>query len=201
MKLILYFSGVIFFSTSLPDRAVCQSEYSTNDLKNGRFKKDTSYVYTLPFEHRKKVFLVQAYEGMFSHKGERSLDFKVKKGTTICAARPGVVSGMREDSEKGGLKQEHLSDGNYVIIKHADGTVANYWHLQKDGVLVNTGDTVSAGQAIGLSGNSGYSAFPHLHFEVMGYDASGNYTQLPTRFYTQKGVIYLRPGKFYRTLH
>lgn len=201
MKLIVYFSGLFFFSTSMPNPALCQSEYSTNDLKNGRFKKDTSYVYTLPFEHRKKVFLVQAYEGIFSHRGERSLDFKIKKGTIICAARSGVVTAMREDSEKGGLKPENLSDGNYVTIQHADGTVANYWHLEKDGVLVNTGDSVVTGQAIGRSGNTGYSAFPHLHFEVMGYDASGKYTQLPTRFHTQKGTIYLRPGKFYRTVH
>lgn len=201
MKRTLYLIVVSFVFIILPVRAFCQSEYSSADLKNGKFKKDTSYVYTLPFEHRKKVFLIQAYEGGFSHKGERALDFKVKKGTTICAARSGVVTGMREDSEKGGLKPENISDGNYVIIKHDDGTVANYWHLQKDGVLVNIGDTVSTGQAIGLSGNTGYSAFPHLHFEVQGYDASGNYKQLPTRFYTQKGVIYLRPGKFYRVLH
>jgi murein DD-endopeptidase MepM/ murein hydrolase activator NlpD len=201
MKLIAFSFTLVFYSAILPDQALCQSEYSTNDLKNGRYKRDTSYVYTLPFEHRKKVFLVQAYEGMFSHKGERALDFKVKKGTKICAARGGVVTGLREDSETGGIKPENLSDGNYIIIKHDDGTVANYWHLQKDGVLVNIGDTVAAGQPIGLSGNTGYSAFPHLHFEVQGYDASGNYKQLPTRFNTQKGVIYLRPGKFYRVLH
>lgn len=201
MKHIVYSYSLILFSISLPVLALCQSEYSTNELKNGKFKKDTSYVYTLPFEHRKKVFLVQAYEGMFSHKGERSLDFKVRKGTKICAARNGVVTSLREDSETGGIKPENLSDGNYVVIRHDDGTIANYWHLQKDGVLVNIGDTVTTGQLIGLSGNTGYSAFPHLHFEVQGYDAGGNYKQLPTRFYTQKGVIYLRPGKFYRVLH
>ncbi len=176
-------------------------DYSIADLKNGKFKKDSSYIYNLPFENKKKVFLIQAYESSFSHKGERALDFKIKNGTKICAARAGVVTSLREDSEKGGLKPENLSDGNYISIKHDDGSTANYWHLQKDGVLVNVGDTVQAGQPIGFSGNTGYSAFPHLHFEVQGYDASGNYTQLATRFYTQKGVIYLRPGKFYRTRH
>jgi len=176
-----------------------QAQYSVAELKDGKFKKDSSYIYTLPFQIKKKVFLIQAYDSKMSHKGEKALDFKVKKGTKICAAREGIVIAAREDSDKGGLEDANLSDGNYVSIKHGDGSVAHYWHLLKDGVMVNIGDTVQVGQVIGLSGNTGYSAFPHLHFEVQGYDVAGNYTQLPTRFYTQKGVIYLRPGKFYRT--
>lgn len=185
----------------LPVASFAQTEYSTIDLKNGKFKKDNSYIYTLPFENKKKVFLIQAYESWFSHKGERALDFKVKQGTKICAARDGIVTAMREDSEKGGLKPENLSDGNYVTIQHNDSSVAHYWHLQKDGVTVNVGDTVKVGQWIGLSGNTGYSAFPHLHFEVQGYNASGEYKQLATRFNTNKGVIYLRPGEFYKARH
>jgi murein DD-endopeptidase MepM/ murein hydrolase activator NlpD len=182
----------------LPFTALAQDPYSISDLKNGKFKDDSSYIYTLPFQNKKRVFLIQAYESSFSHKGERALDFKIKKGTKICAARAGIVSSMREDSEKGGLKPENLADGNYVSIKHHDGSVAYYWHLQKDGVMVNVGDTIKRGQWIGMSGNTGYSAFPHLHFEVQGYDASGQYKQLATRFYTNYGVMYLRPGKFYK---
>ena len=185
----------------IPSFALSQQNYSMNELKNGKFKEDSSFIYNLPFENKKKVFLIQGYESSFSHKGERALDFKIKNGTIICAARAGIVSAAREDSDIGGLKTENLSDGNYVTIKHDDGSIAHYWHLKKDGVSINVGDTVRAGQPIGLSGNTGYSAFPHLHFEVQGYDDSGNYRQLPTRFYTDKGVIYLRPGKFYRTRH
>ena len=106
------------------------------------------------------------------------MDFKVKKETKICAARDGVVIAAREDSDKGGLKPENMSDGNYISIQTSDGSVAHYWHLKKDGVLVNVGDTVIEGQLIGFSGNTGYSAFPHLHFEVVGNDANGNYRQL-----------------------
>lgn len=191
----------IVISFLFPTVVFSQQEYSINDLKNGKNKTDSSYIYTLPFEHKKKVFLIQAYESKFSHKGERALDFKVKNETSVCAARGGIVTAVRKDSDKGGLKPENLSGGNYIFIQHDDGSVANYWRFKKDGVLVNIGDTIKTGQSIGLSGNTGYSAFPHLHFEVQGYDAAGNHVQLPTRFYTQKGVIYLRPGKFYKTLH
>ncbi len=180
---------------------VYAQHYSNRDLKDGTFKEDSSYIYTLPFEDLKKVFVIQGYESMFSHKGSKALDFKVKNGTKVCAARGGVVVAARGDSDKRGLKQENLSDGNYVFVRHDDGSVANYWHFKKDGVLVNTGDTIKTGQLIGLSGNTGFSAFPHLHFEVAGYDAKGNYTTLPTRFYTQKGIVYLTPGRFYRTFH
>lgn len=176
-----------------------QQQYTVAQLKDGKFKEDSSHIYTLPFETGKKVFLVQGYESMFSHKNSKALDFKVKTGTKVCAARDGVVAAVRKDSDVGGLKKENLLDGNYIFIKHADGSEANYWHFQKDSVFVSVGDTITNGQLIGKSGNTGYSAFPHLHFEVRGYDAHGNYTELPTRFYTQQGVIYLRPGKFYRT--
>jgi len=180
---------------------LAQQQYSIQDLKSGKFIEDSSYIYSLPFENSKKVFLIQAYDSKMSHKGEIALDFKVKKRTKVCAAREGVVTGARGDSDEGGLKPENMSDGNYISIKHDDGSVAHYWHLVKNGALVNVGDTVVKGQVIGLSGNTGYSAFPHLHFEVIGYDGTGAYKQLPTRFTTNKGIIYLRPGKFYKAVH
>ncbi|MEO7983956.1 MAG: M23 family metallopeptidase [Bacteroidota bacterium] len=184
-----------------PALVFSQDSYSTRQLKDGLFKKDSSYIYTLPFEHRKKVFLVQGYESMFSHTNEKALDFKVKNGTRVCAARAGIVSTLRKDSDKGGLKQENLSDGNYIVIRHTDGSSAWYWHFQQNGIVVQVGDSIKAGQWIGLSGNTGFSAFPHLHFEVQAPDKAGNHKQIATRFYTQKGIIYLRPGKFYRSLH
>ncbi len=193
MKLI-----VIFFLSAIFNTSYSQQLYSVNDLKNGKFKDDSSYIYTLPFEVKKKVFLIQGYESMFSHKGEKALDFKMRNGTKICAARNGIVTAIREDSDKGGLKPENLSDGNYIFIQHGDRSVASYWHFQKNGVLVNVGDTVKTGQLIGLSGNTGYSAFPHLHFEVQGNDVNGNFVQQPTRFYTKDGIQYLRPGYFYK---
>jgi murein DD-endopeptidase MepM/ murein hydrolase activator NlpD len=172
------------------------NQISVSDLKNGRIKEDSSFVYALPYKKGSSFLLVQAYQSNMSHKGEYALDFKMKTGTTICAARSGIVIAMRENSDKGGLKPEMLSEGNYIIISHDDGSEAHYWHLQKDGVLVDVGDTIETGQAIGLSGNTGYSAFPHLHFEV---NETGK-GQIPTRFHTKKGIKYLRPGKWHKAI-
>lgn len=161
---------------------------------------DSNYIYTLPFAHGKNVFVVQGYHSWFSHKHDLAIDFKVKKGTPIFAARGGVIAAARANSSKRGLHPENLADGNYIFIAHDDGSVAHYWHLQQNGVFVKEGDNVNEGQLIGLSGNTGYSAFPHLHFDVAGYDAQGNFTALPTRFKTQQGILYLKPGRFYRAL-
>jgi murein DD-endopeptidase MepM/ murein hydrolase activator NlpD len=166
------------------------------NLKGGRIKPDTTPVYSLPFSEGSKFLLIQGYNSKMSHKNEISLDFKMKKGSKICAARAGVVTAIKEDSDVGGLKDEYLSDGNHIIIKHDDDGEAMYWHLKKDGVLVNVGDTVKQGQHIGYSGNTGYTAFPHLHFQV--YDVAGK--NIATRFITKKGIIYLRPGKYYKAI-
>ena len=167
------------------------------DLKGGRVKPDNSPVYSLPFSKGSKFLLIQAYNSKMSHKDELSLDFKMHKGSKICAARAGVVTATKQDSDVGGLKDAYLSQGNHIIIKHADGSEAMYWHLKKDGVLVNVGDTVLQGQHIGYSGNTGYTAFPHLHFQV--YDMDGK--NIATRFVTKRGIIYLRPGKYYKAIN
>jgi murein DD-endopeptidase MepM/ murein hydrolase activator NlpD len=164
------------------------------DLKTGRRKEDTSYVYWLPYAENKRFLLIQASNSKMSHRDELSLDFKMKKGSKICAAREGVVIEARGDSDKGGLKEENLHDGNYIIIRHPDGSIAKYWHLEKDGVFVKVGDTVQKGQPIGASGNTGYTAFPHLHFQIN--DKTGR--QILTRFYTRRGIKYLRPGNWYK---
>lgn len=171
---------------------------SIKDLKDGAVE-DNSFVYALPYKRGTSHLLVQAYQSSFSHKGEYALDFRMRKGTKVCAARSGVVVEIKEDSKKGGLKPKYLSEGNHVIIKHDDGTYGNYWHLKHNGALVNVGDTIQQGQVIGLSGNTGYTAFPHLHFEVT-TEFSPGANQIPTRFLTRKGKKYLRPLHWYRCI-
>lgn len=167
-------------------------------LQSGAIKDDTSYVYALPYETGKAYWMVQGYFSHFSHKERVALDFKMKRGTKICAAREGVVVRVKEDGERGGLKKKYRADGNNIVIQHADGSRAGYWHLQKDGALVNVGDTVQKGQVIGLSGKTGYAAFPHLHFLVWVNDKDGNWRQVPTRFQTSKGIRYLKSIKRYK---
>ena len=151
--------------------------------------------------HTKKAkshYMVQGYFSSFTHRERAALDFKMKRGTKICSVRDGVVIRLKEDGDRGGLKKKYRPYGNYVIIEHADSSRAGYWHLQKDGVLVNVGDTVRKGQVIAISGKTGYSSMPHLHFLVWSSDSRRQWRQVATRFQTQKGIKYLRPMRKYR---
>lgn len=166
-------------------------------LSRSEKARDSSFVYALPFPKGKSYFLIQGYNSWFSHKGRLGLDFKMKLGSEIAAAREGIVVGLQEDFTNGGVHRKFYRKSNYVVVRHADGTQAFYGHLKHQGVLVNVGDSVRTGQVIALSGSTGYSALPHLHFMVWAPSAQGR-KQQPVRFSTSKGVLYLRPGSWYK---
>jgi murein DD-endopeptidase MepM/ murein hydrolase activator NlpD len=169
----------------------------TKLLQKGIIKDDTSYVYALPFEEGKSFRVIQGYFSSMTHKERAALDFNMKRGTKITAAREGVVVRVKEDGTSGGLNKKYRSQGNNIVIQHTDGSRAGYWHLQHEGVLVNVGDSVKKGQVIALSGKTGYAFVPHLHFLVWIYK-DGKWNQVGTRFQTSKGIKYLRGLKKYR---
>lgn len=130
---------------------------------------DKDFLYTLPFQVGKRYQIIQGFNGKKSHNYDRSryaLDFNMQIGDTICAARSGIVIGVKEDSNIGGNSRKYQQYSNKIVIYHEDGTVGHYAHLKQYGVFVELGDRVEKGQPIGLSGNTGYSGGPHLHFVV-----------------------------------
>jgi hypothetical protein len=187
---------LILLLAGIPMVCHCQlSRKTVRALQKGTIKEDSSFVYWLPFKTGTKQLMVQGYYTSHSHRNLIANDFKMKTGTPICAARAGVVTAVMKESNTGGLK-DIGNHWNYIIIQHADGSTAIYGHLQQNGALVQHGDSILQGQEIGLSGNTGYSAFPHLHFQV--WDRQGN--QIPVRFLTKKGAACLKQMKFYRAV-
>lgn len=86
------------------------------------------------------------------HKG---IDWATPIGTSVVASCGGVVS-------RAGWGSGY---GNLVVIEHPDGRQTRYGHLSK--VLVKPGQKVNQGDKIALSGNTGRSTGPHLHFEIL----------------------------------
>jgi murein DD-endopeptidase MepM/ murein hydrolase activator NlpD len=125
--------------------------------------------YLLPLQQPRQR-IDQGFEGSFSHDDEQNryaLDFAAGVGTRVVAARGGTVMQVESDFSKAGLAQEKYGGrANFVRVLHDDGTMALYAHLDRNGVHVRVGQRVVAGQRIGLSGNTGFTTGPHLHFAV-----------------------------------
>ena len=158
-----------------------QWRYSFN-VGDYRAKHDSNFVYHVPFRGRFR--LTQGWNGKHSHFGSMkyAVDFTMPEGTDICAARDGIVSRTVDKYKIGANNPALMNRANNITISHEDGTVTTYSHLQFGGVKVKVGDRVSAGQIIGLSGNTGFSTQPHLHFAVMKSVGGTNHTSLPFRF-------------------
>jgi len=90
-------------------------------------------------------------------------DFEMPIGTIIVAARAGEVSAV----EQGHADSTRIpGEENFVMITHDDGTHGRYFHLTQNGSMVTVGQIVNQGDPIALSGDTGESLGPHLHFVV-----------------------------------
>jgi murein DD-endopeptidase MepM/ murein hydrolase activator NlpD len=164
-------------------------------------RHDDAYVYTLPFPRGKRFAVMQGYGGAWSHTGEwyYSIDFALPEGTCVCASRGGVVVRAVDCYDEGGVDPTFKAKWNFLEIAHADRSVAVYGHLAHRGIHVSLGASVQAGEPIAVSGNTGWSSSPHLHFHVVD-SASPN--RVPVRFATSRsegevllqGQSYCRPN-------
>lgn len=149
---------------------------------------DARHVYELPYPPGYAFWIVQGVNGDYSHQGERAYDFDLPEGTPIHAARGGRVVYVKQDSTRHGEDPSFAQYANHVWIEHDDGTLGRYLHIKHGGARVRVGQRVQAGVKIALSGNTGFSRAPHLHFEVAAAnrDVDGLQT-FPTRFRTDAG--------------
>jgi hypothetical protein len=143
------------------------------------WQEPRGHAYALPFERKVRRFrerlaggkgkVAQGINSPFSHSGSLafSIDFAMPPGCRVLAARGGVVAAAVSHFRKGGARTELKVKANYVAVRHDDGTYGRYYHLQHGGVRVVPGDRVEEGAWIGLSGSTGYSTGPHLHFDVV----------------------------------
>jgi len=95
------------------------------------------------------------HKGNYHHDG---IDIGLPKGTEVLAAGDGRVSYFSNSNLEAGF-------GSYLEIDHGNGVVTRYSHLEK--ISVKWGQKIKQGQVIGLSGSSGGSVAPHLHYEVL----------------------------------
>ncbi|AQU65592.1 LysM peptidoglycan-binding domain-containing M23 family metallopeptidase [Streptomyces niveus] len=110
--------------------------------------------YTAPVDGATPTTAYRAAGGSWASGYHTGVDFAAASGTTVKAVGPGTVVSAGWSG----------SYGNEVVIKHDDGQYSQYAHLSS--LAVSAGQTVAGGDQIGLSGSTGNSTGPHLHFEI-----------------------------------
>ena len=118
----------------------------------GYYKVNTTYRYSSGKIHSSR----------YSYNGNPcGIDISVPEGTKVHAVASGtVVQKINRGAE---------SFGKWIEIRHSDGTCSVYAHLSNFD-MVSVGQHVNKGDVIALSGNTGNSTGPHLHFELSGHD-------------------------------
>ena len=126
-------------------------KYSLNPSESG---------YISPLLGKTRVNITTGYYGYSGHTG---VDFAIASGTEVMAVKSGTVVISNALKNANG---KYRSYGEYVAIDHHDGTITLYAHGLPNSRKVQVNDEVVAGQVIMLSGSTGNSTGPHLHFEV-----------------------------------
>ena len=123
---------------------------------------------------------ISAPYGIRTYRMHRGVDLGLCHGEdrTIVAAFKGVVVKVRNQGRRKGY-------GKYVILDHGNGLTTLYAHLAS--WQVNVGDTLQAGDTIGVGGNTGRSFGAHLHFEMR---FNGNYIDPATVFNFEEGSFH-----------
>lgn len=148
-------------------------------------------LYRLPWPDGLSFMFTQVHGGRitthFTKATLHAVDIGMPAGVPVLAARAGIVEALQAhhgaNADDGPLTYE----GNFVRVRHADGTAATYAHLKYQGVSVDTGETIEAGQLLGYSGASGDTLEPHLHFVVTRVEKNSSgwreEVSIPVRFY------------------
>jgi murein DD-endopeptidase MepM/ murein hydrolase activator NlpD len=130
--------------------------------------------------------------GMRGWRWHHGVDLDLNTGDPVYASFDGVVRIKRY--ERGGY-------GNFVVLRHSNGLETLYAHLSKQ--ILQVGDTVSAGQLIGLGGSTGRSTGPHLHYEVRynGYAFDPKYIYDFEQGTIISNIFHLSPNHFQHLLN
>lgn len=155
---------------------------------------DDSYAYRLPYGDAVSYSVLQSYGSRLSHRGSEyyTVDFGMPEGTLVYSAREGQVLATEDRFDRSCWAADCGRYANFIEIRHPDGTIGRYFHLQQGSVLVRAGEWVGRGEAIARSGDTGYATVPHLHFGVYRPNGEGEPQSIAVRFAVRGGQL-LKP--------
>ena len=141
--------------------------------------------------------------GAVTYDGHTGNDIEIRdfydmdSGVPILCAAPGTVVQTHDGEFDRQTQWLPGVTANDVIVQHADGSYAYYWHMRKGSVRVGLGQVVATGDTLGLVGSSGFSSGPHLHFETQDAGTrepySGTCNAVASRWLTQGPYVWSYP--------
>lgn len=164
-----------FLSASflLASLAACGGEGAPSDSAcsisaAGTYPEQATSLYVLPYSVGESYLVGQGNCTGASHnasiKQQFAYDILMPMGTKIIASRSGQVVAIEQGFSDGtGVPGEET----FIVVLHDDGTAGRYIHVTAQGALLELNEFVAQGSALALSGNSGNSTEPHLHFDVL----------------------------------
>ena len=123
------------------------------------------------------------------------LRLKMKAGDTIYAARKGIVTELMDQSGANDAGQTSVSTENFIELVQADCSFARYGILKKNSAMVKPGQTVKAGQPLGLVGGDSFGRGSDLRFSVYYYQQEDHPGQAGSRHYIIPQIWTKKNGK------
>jgi len=149
-------AGIDYTFPEVPDDSALFAEF--DDPNRAVMSRSLTKDLTLPSGLPVRGFITQDFEITDKEHYHPGVDIACAVGTPVLATGAGTVISARFDS----------TYGNTLIIQHNDSVQTVYGH--NDSLLVPLGQPVLAGARVALSGNTGKSTAPHLHYEIRVHD-------------------------------
>ncbi len=128
-------------------------------------------LYRLPWPEGLTFMFIQAPGGRitthFTKATLHAVDIAMPAGVPVLAAREGIVEALQAEHGASPEEEPLSYEGNFVRVRHGDGSAAIYAHLKHRGVAVAAGEAVRPGRLLGYSGATGDVSEPQLHFAVI----------------------------------
>jgi hypothetical protein len=188
-------NNALFTLIRLNADSALRFKYTTSSLRGCLTPRpDTSFTYVLPISTGKEAQAyvmnsdVKSSQGALPSRDGYVIRLKMKPGDTIFASRRGVVSAVEDGNGQNDAGVASAGYENYIEINHADCSFGHYGILRKSSSLVKPGQTVEAGQAIGLVGGDPYGRGSEARFSVFynSYDqGTETWFYIPLQFWTK----------------
>jgi hypothetical protein len=189
----------LFSISAIDPQAAVQFKYQSSFQKgciHPNINPDIIYLFPITPGTQAQVYEMSPVRSSSDSASWYVLRLKMKPGDTIYAARKGIVNDIQDQNGANDAGQVSIGTENFIEITQPDCSFARYGILKKNSALVKPGQTVKAGQPIGLVGGDTYGRGSDLRFSVYYYqEENGKLNQTAASHYIVPQIWTKNNGK------